>query len=825
MGQLAMIFLVDLMVSPMKLSKENVPLLLQVVMVLWDHYTSLVQDQAREMLVHLIHELVITKIDDDSTTPNKTTIESFVDSIRQHEPKVVWTYDEVNGKEVQENDKNTASIEMPDDSHVPASMSYVTAEVVKLFAIAYPQIQEHWARISLNWATSCPVRHIACRSLQVFRCILTTLDRPMLSDILARLSNTIVDKAQEVQIFSLEILTTIKTIIEALTPADLLQYPQLFWTTCACLDTVYEREFIAVLHMLGKLLELVDFSKPSVVALFEKAKPKDWRGSFEGISPLVYKGLKSDASLETSMKITNQLMSLPDSDLTGTRSRLLFGTLANLPVFLDSFEDTTKRKDCNQSAQTLTSAAEHQDNSQISIVLNAFAKRRYTGREEFLSQILSALRRTFFPTWELKTLIFLIGLLTNRLHWYKIRILEILLAVIKDVDTRRTEIASHGPDLISPLLRLLHTQYCDQALEVMDHIMTMSDTPMSKQHIRMSFVGPGPRSARQAFDKTQSLYGIPEETGWSIPMPAVHTNNCRANMQAVYLACLQADSTKAEAQPTPEIEFHADEEHQGSYFPADRSGTLTSEHSLADSGVGVMEGGMGDLLTKFNSLDDFFDDSFDGDDDTNRYSNTTITPFNQDYNHDVDNGADIYDRQTAPILHQSLNRTASISSLHNDTNYHDRYHDLRMTSSNSMTPAAFNPSTNALPPSTALQARPTLHSRSVTSPANNLSKTNNHTNQFLSEDEGDETFSEDERSTGYTGAGVKLLGTTSLRGAQSNIRKMAPGLEGKDYRQRGLLRAQSRSKSQAPGSPQVPKVPDAYLQHQVMPGLKPSDTF
>ena len=774
------------------------------------------------MLVHLIHELVITKIDDDSTTPNKKTIESFVESIRQHEPKVVWTYDEVNGKEVQDNNKNTTSIEMHDDSHVPASMSYVTDEVVKLFAIAYPQIQEQWARISLNWATSCPVRHIACRSLQVFRCILTTLDRPMLSDILARLSNTIVDKAQEVQIFSLEILTTIKTIIEALTPADLLQYPQLFWTTCACLDTVYEREFIAVLHMLGKLLDSVDFSKPSVVALFEKAKPKDWRGSFEGILPLVYKGLKSDTSLEKSIRITNQLLSLPDSDLIGTRTRLLFGTLANLPLFLDSFADTSKRVDSVQFALTLASAAEHQDNSQMSTVLNAFAKRRYAKSDEFLSQILSALRRTFFPTWELKALIFLIGLLTNRLHWYKLKILEVLLAVIKDVDTRRTEIASHGPDLISPLLRLLHTQYCDQALEVMDHIMIMSDTPMSKQHIRMSFVGPGPRSARQAFDKTQSLYGIPEETGWSIPMPAVHTNNCRANMQAVYLACLQADSTKAEAEPTPEIEFHADEDHQGSYFPADRCGTLTSEHSLADSGIGVMEGGMGDLLTKFNSLDDFFDDSFDGDEDINRYSNVTITPYNQD----MDNGADVYDQQTAPILHQSLNRTASVSSLHNDTNYHDRYHDLRIPPSNSMTPAAFNPSVNPPPDSTAPPLRPTLHSRSVTSPANNLTKTSNHANQLLSDDEGDETFSEDERSTGYTGAGVKMLGTTSLRGAQSSIRKMAPGLEGKDYRQRGLLRAQSRSKSQAPGSPRVPKVPEAYLQHQAMMlTLKPSDTF
>ena len=51
--------------------------------------------------------------------------------------------------------------------------------------------------------------------------------------------------------------------------------------------------------------------------------------------------------------------------------------------------------------------------------------------------------------------------------------------------------AMEFPDLISPMLRLLQTQYCSQALEVMDHMMTMSETPMRKQHMRMSFVGSG----------------------------------------------------------------------------------------------------------------------------------------------------------------------------------------------------------------------------------------------------------------------------------------------------------------------------------------------
>ena len=800
LGQLSLIFLVDLMVSPMKLSKESVPLLLQVVIVLWDHYTLLVQEQAREMLVHLIHELVITKIDDNSTTPNKQTIEVFVESIRQDEPKVVWTYEEWNGKD-----------EIDDSNRVPASMAHVTAEVVSLFAIAYPQIQEQWARMTLGWATSCPVRHIACRSFQVFRCILSTFDRPMLADILARLSNTIADKVYDVQIFSLEILTTLKAIIERLEPTDLLQYPQLFWATCACMDTVYEREFIEVLGMLEKLLGKVNLSDPAVVKILEKAKPDKWQGTFAGITPHLYKGLKSDVSLEKSLQILDRVMHLPDSDLVGTETRLLFGTLGNLPRFLHSFDDPTRRIECVQTAQILASVAEYQENQEIAMVLNTFSNSRFTTSSDFLAQILSALRKTFFPTWELKTLIFMIGLLTNRLHWYKVRTLEVLLAVIQNVDTRRTEIASQGPDLISPLLRLLQTQYCPQALEVMDHIMTMSETPMSKHHLRMSLISSGSRTTRKEYDKTQSLYGIPEETGWSIPTPAIHSNNTRENMQAVYLACIQSDSTEAEAMPTPEIEFHADDENPGSYFPLERSDTLVSEdiYAYADTS---MEGGMGDLLTKLNSLDDFFEDSLDVENDaSNRYSTLTVTP----YNHDLENGADIYDQQTAPILHKSLARTASVISFTNG------FPDPRTTLGNRdpgiMTPTAFtSPSTTmshtAAPPPT----RPTLHSRSVTSPANNLATRSNNASELFSDDEGDETFSEDERSTGH---GSKILGSTSLSSAVSTIRKMAPGLEGKDYRQRG---AQSRGQHHGPGSPRVPKVPEAYLQHQ---GSKPADTF
>lgn len=775
------------MTAPMKLEKECVPLLLQVIFVLWDHFTSLVQEQAREMLVHLIHELVITKIDDDTTTPNKLTIEGFVESIRQNDPNVVWTYGEGSVRDDED-----------DGIRVPTSMDFVTREVLNLFGLGFPRIHEQWAKTTLSWATSCPVRHIACRSFQIFRCILSSLDMAMLRDMLARLSNTIADEEADIQTFSLEILTTLKTIIGALQPSDLLHYPQLFWATCACLDTRHEREFMESLGMLSKLLEKMDLSDPAVIKLLKDAKPERWQGTFDGIAPLLYKGLKSARSQERSLSMLDQVVRLPDSDLVGTSTRLLFAVLANLPHFLHSFHDRSKILSYTMYAQNLATVAESQEQQEISLVLNTFMRQRYMTSSEFLTQILSALGRAFFPAWELQSLIFLIGLLTNRLPWFKLRTLEILCAIIPSIDTRRPEIASQGPDLITPLLRLLQTDYCPQALDVMDHVMIISTTPMDKHHMRMSVASSGSPSARKEYEKTQSLYGIPEDTGWSIPMPAIRSNITRANMQAVVITCASVDAAEPDDVMTPEIQFHADEYHNGSYFPLERTDTLTTEDLNLDFSS---DGGMGDLVSKLDSLDDFFEDNLTVD-------NGTASPYSglltRDYNTDSDGSADLYDQPSLSTAQKASAMTIGTNSFSNG------YADLRgptIRIPGVMTPTAFTTTPPVPQASAVISNRPGLHSRSVTSPANNLSKS--FSPDVLSDDETDGTFSEDERANGHGGS--RLL-SNALRNTRPKTRKHPTNASGIEYGQRDLLRGQSRSRTQLPDSPEVPKVPEAYLQ-------------
>ncbi|KAK2627690.1 hypothetical protein QTJ16_002336 [Diplocarpon rosae] len=779
LGQLSLILLVDLMVSPVQLVAENVPLLLQVVTVLWDHYIPLVQQQAREMLIHMIHELVLSRIEDEQIVPTKKSIEDFIESIRRHDPNVVWAYEDNNGKVDDQ------------DNKVPAGMELLTTEVVRGFEVTYRGIQEQWGKLSLTWATSCPVRHLACRSFQIFRCILTSLDQSMLADMLARLSNTIADEDPDVQTFSMEILTTLKTLICKLESGDLMTFPQLFWTTCACLDTINEREFLEALNMLGELVVKLDLCDSNVRRLLGEGRPLRWEGAFDGLQQLLHKGLRSSVCLDLTLKTLNQIVQLPNDDLIGDDSRLLFAVLANLPRFLYAMDQETIDAESVNSAGILAQVAEAQGCTTISRALIGFAAARYRASKDFLAQLVSAIRESFFPHWDLGSLTFLMGLLTNSIPWFKLKTMRILCAVIPQIDMKKPEITSHGPDLISPLLRLLQTEFCMEALEVLDNIMTMTGTSMDKHHLRMSMTKSSSKAIRKEYERTQSLFGIPEESGWSIPMPAKHAETTRLNVHAVFYMCQNAENMDLATAPTPDVEFHVDDFQYGYFRSAERTETM-----LSDEGRG--DGHIGDLVMKLDSLDGFFEDSLQSPTSDGR-SSRTVTESGL-AGEGFESEAQLYDEQTLPILHQSLASTSS------NTSFQNGFTDMRPTPLRDFSSNAMNPGAFSLDPS----LRPSMHSRSVTSPSAPASSQN-----YTSDDDyTEEVFSDgDDERAAAPGEGSFFLENmikSRAQGTRSSVRRLTGGRSRDNDRMRDNLRLERRGMSQPPKSPRVPKIPNAY---------------
>ncbi|KAK1766682.1 cell morphogenesis N-terminal-domain-containing protein [Phialemonium atrogriseum] len=775
LGQLCLVLLVDLMVAPVSLVPDNVPVLLQVVTILWDHYTTLVQEQAREMLVHLIHELVISQLDDDTPTAIKTAIEDLIDSIRRHDRSVVWGYEDNNGK-----------VDEPDNK-VPPSMEHLAGEVVRTFEVAFPGIKEQWARLSLTWATSCPVRHLACRSFQMFRCILTSLDQYMLGDMLVRLSNTIADEDAEIQTFSMEILTTLKTLISKLDAEKLVTFPQLFWTTCACLESINEREFQEAVEMLQEFLSKLDFRSPIVRKLLFDGKPSKWDGPFDGLQPLLYKGLRSSTCLGPTLSTMNKLVRLPNDSLTGDDSRIFYTVLANFPRFLHAMDGEVLGAEVVQTADNLLAVADAQGYTSIASVLDAYIGLKYQSGDEFISQLFGALREYFLPQLDFQMITMLMGFLTNNTAWVKVKTMRILCVIIPEVDMKKPEIAGHGSDLISPLLRLLQTEFCMEALEVLDNIMAMSGSSMDKHHLRMSMTRFTSKAIRKEYERTQSLFGIPEQSGWAIPVPAKKTESTRANIHAAFYMCQGGEGVVNEATPSQEVEFHADGFPYG-YFPApERADTMMSDDMRG--GEGHMGG---DLVSMLDSLDDFFDDLPNSPPSDGR-SSRTITEFTPDA---FESGAQLYDEQILPILHQASNNT----SFQNGFVDHRPTMMSREGSANTMNPAAFNNIGPAQP-----SPRPGLHARSITSPSAPASYNPQAGDSMTDDEYTEDVFSDgdDERPHAGGGEGSFFL--------ENMIRPLAHSTRS---RMRRLTGGRSREE-RFPISPQMPpRVPNAFFTHQ-----------
>ncbi|KAK6544563.1 Cell morphogenesis protein PAG1 [Orbilia ellipsospora] len=626
-GHLGLIFMVDLMVGPVPEMAPNLPLLLQVVFVLWDHYVPLVQEQAREMLVHLIHELVISKTGKSMEELHR--VREFVEAVRTQQPKMQWAYDETGTDN--------------DPHRVAPSMGQMIEDVLDFFTPENKLLKVQWSRVALQWATNCPVRHLACRSFQVFRCLLDAadLDQPMLGDMLARLSNTIADNSPDIQSFAMEILITLNAIVAALDPEEIMHFPQMFWATVACLHTIHENEFMEVLSLLSKHLEKIDLSLEDNVNILYSMYPGNWDGHFEGLQSLMVKGLRSSVALPKTLLVMDKLNKFPSNKLVGGEDRLLIALLSNLPRFLDASEKEFVPDDILACATSLKRIADDESQADIARIMGAYAAGRFRNKDGFKSQVVSAIRHSFFPDYEGPALIFLVGLLTNATPWVKQKVMELLNSLLPIIDLKKPEFTGLGADLISPLLRLLQTEYCQQALEVLDKVISISGGKMDRQVMRMSM---GNRTLRKEYERTETLFGIPEDSGWAIPSPAIKAQTTRHNVHSVFYTCQIPETPQDTYADAPDMQFIMEDYGYTSF--QDRTATMLSE------GVGG-EGGLGDMVFRLESLDNFFaDESF----------NSTQTQ-TTDGDSAAETASQTYDNRVYHILNRSLQRSPSVTSF------------------------------------------------------------------------------------------------------------------------------------------------------------------
>ena len=191
---------------------------------------------------------------------------------------------------------------------------------------------------------------------------------------------------------------------------------------------------------------------------------------------------------------------------------------------------------------------------------------------------------------------------------------------------------------------------------------------------------------------------------------------------------------------------------------------------MSDEGRG--DGNIGDMVLKLDSLDDFFEDSLTSPTSDGRSSRTiTEAGFSAE---GFESGARLYDEQTLPILHQSLARS--------NTSFQNGFTDMRPpagrgdTIANAMNPGAFNIAPGA-------PSRPSMHSRSVTSPSVGAPANfqSNVTTYLSDEDYIEEVFSdEDDERAKPAGPGEGSFFLENMikplaHGTRSGMRRLTGG--------------------------------------------------
>lgn len=453
-GQLATVFLVDLTVEAGLELAPHLPLLLHSVFVQLDHQISLICDQVRCLIINLVHSIIIRQTISPAATQCGNALIAILNA---KEGKRLWSYEDMTYR-----NRNIAST---------VELQSLAKVVVDVFSHVEPDIRQKWGEVALKLATSCPVRHIACRSLQTFRALTPNFNQHMLGDMLARLSNTISDRNEDIRGFALEILITLNAVADALEPGQTDQLPLLFWTALACMYSPFEEEYIEGLTLLSKFLN--KFNVASNQATLIGSLPNDWASKFDGLQPLLLKGLHMASAEALAMSLIRSTFSMDSELIDPSNTRLLFLLLGSMPNLLHGLDGDVVDSECTEWANDLAQQFEQYSMQNLCRILSSYSRQRPRAQQDFLRQLIIALRDAFFPAYGQQAVVFTLVLLSNKLPHYIIKSLKILKILLPYIKSSEGSIVV-TKDVMDPLLRLFHTDYAEDALAVLDEAIAVT---------------------------------------------------------------------------------------------------------------------------------------------------------------------------------------------------------------------------------------------------------------------------------------------------------------------------------------------------------------
>lgn len=541
-GQLALLFVGELTYERFEQLNVHLPVLLHAVFMQIDNFTPFVQEQMASIFEQLLRSFVSTAPGSEDESVSR----SRIDQLFAKGASVFWTHDG-DGTDL-------------DQTRTPRNLKITLVETLSILEPMFPDLRVQWGNVALLWATSGPVRHLACRSFQVFRVLMPPTTPSMLADMLGRLSNTVSDPSVDIQSFALEILFTLTAVVRTTDASQKDLFSQIFWATVACLSTINEREFEVAVTMLDSLLDKLDIGSADVVEMLRVKYPEGWEGEPGSIQPLILRGLRSSVTSGVSFQVLARLAKVEDATLVDpSQSRLAFLLVAALPWFLQAVDAHTSDETVTGLATDIATLAEKSGKSDIQRIATSIAKSRFRTKDDLIRQAVGCVRVNYLPALGPELAVLQLGLILNQHEWLRRQTMQALKIFFQVVDTQSPEFSNLGSELLMPLLRLLSTPLAPQALEVLDEPLVINGGPAANQILRMSLQW-GKPSRRQEQASDASIFGAPDDSGWAVAHPQDLTTRTRINIQAVFKTC---ELTLDVAPVSSNVNFVVDDYYDG----------------------------------------------------------------------------------------------------------------------------------------------------------------------------------------------------------------------------------------------------------------------
>lgn len=506
-ADIALILLAEIAYENDEDFREHLPLLFHVTFVSMDSSEDIVLEHCQHLLVNLLYSLAGRHLElyevENSEGENKQQVVSLIKYVQSKRGSMMW----------ENEDTTVVRTELP-------SAALLSALVQSMVDAIFFQgdLRETWGVEALKWAMECTSRHLACRSHQIYRALRPCVTNDACVSLLRCLHRCLANPVPPVLGFIMEILLTLRVMVENMEPEKVILYPQLFWGCVAMMHTDFVHVYCQVLELFSRVIDRLSFRDRTTENVLLSSMPRDELDTsasdssdfqrlesrnlseppssigkvptFEGVQPLVLKGLMSTVSHGVSVEVLSRItVHSCDSIFGDSETRLLMHITGLLPwLCLQLNQDVAvgPASPLQQQYQKASSVATNiaiwcraKSLDELATVFMAYARNEIKGIENLLACVSPLLCNEWFPKHSALAFGHLLRLLEKGPLEYQRVILLMLKALLQHTPMD----ASQSPHMYAIVSQLVESTLCWEALSVLEALLqSCSSLPGSHPH-------------------------------------------------------------------------------------------------------------------------------------------------------------------------------------------------------------------------------------------------------------------------------------------------------------------------------------------------------